>query len=96
MKNYKKDVGIILDSHLPKMNDFAVLNLSDNFKFLALRLAVVPNYGLVQGRELLKMISRVAFNDSSLTDIEAIAIMETCLDPVMDNLLLEVNFNAGW
>ena len=35
MKNYKKDVGIILDSHLPKMNDFAVLNLSDNFKFFS-------------------------------------------------------------
>lgn len=96
MKNYKRDVGIILDRHLPKMNDFAVLSLSDNFKFLSLRLAAVPAYGLVQGRELLWMIGRAAFNDSSLTDIEAVAIIETCLDPLMDNLLMEVNFNEGW
>ena len=42
------------------------------------------------------MICRSAFNDSSLTDNEAIVIMETCLDPALDNILLEVNYNEGW
>lgn len=69
---------------------------SDNFLFYIQRLGVVPNYGLVQGRELIKMICRSAFNDVSLTDNESIVIMETCLDPELDNILLEVNFNEGW
>lgn len=49
-----------------------------------------------QGRELIKMICRCAFNDSTLTETEAIVIMETCLDPALDNLLLEVNYNESW
>ena len=66
------------------------------YGFYVERLLNVYNYGLVQGRELIKMICRCAFNDSSLTDIEAIVIMETCLDPALDNILLEVNYNEGW
>ena len=66
------------------------------FGFYADRLQAVPFYGLVQGRELIKTICRSAFNDSSLTDNEAIVIMETCLDPALDNILLEVNYNEGW
>ena len=66
------------------------------YGFYADRLKSVPFYGLVQGREMIKMICRCAFNDSSLTDNESVVIMETCLDPRLDNILLEVNFNAGW
>ena len=66
------------------------------YGFYVERLINVYNYGLVQGRELIKMICRCAFNDSSLTDNEAIVIMETCLDPRLDNILMEVNFNEGW
>lgn len=66
------------------------------YKFYYSRLRNVPMYGLVQGREMIKMICRAAFNDSSLTDNESIVIMETCLDPRLDNILLEVNFNEGW
>ena len=69
---------------------------SDAFLFYIQRLGVAPNYGLVQGRELIKMICRCAFNDSTLTDNESVVIMETCLDPALDNMLLEVNFNEGW
>lgn len=69
---------------------------SDSFLFYIQRLGVAPNYGLVQGRELIKMICRCAFNDSGLTDNESIVIMETCLDPALDNILLEVNYNEGW
>ena len=58
--------------------------------------SMVYKYGLIQGREMIKMICRCAFNDSSLTDAESICIMETCLDPQLDNILLEVNYNACW
>lgn len=66
------------------------------YGFYMNRLKSVPFYGLVQGRELIKMICRCAFNDSRLTDAESIVIMETCLDARLDNILMEVNFNAGW
>lgn len=69
---------------------------NSHYHFYYKRLKALPNYGLVQGREMIKMICRCAFNDSTLTDQEAIAIMETCLDPALDNILLEVNFNEGW
>ena len=77
-------------------NHYRPLAWTDNFLFYIERLGRVPNYGLVQGRELIKMICRSAFNDASLTDNESIVIMETCLDPRLDNILLEVNYNEGW
>ena len=95
-KDYKKEIGKIIDSHFHYKSDFELLIVSANFRFYVLRLAAVYNYGLMQGREMIKMICRCAFNDSSLTDNECIAIMETCLDPRLDNILLEVNFNEGW
>lgn len=66
------------------------------FGFYAYRIMQTYNYGLVQGREMIKMIFRAAFNDSRLTDNEAIVIIETCLDSRLDNILMEVNFNEGW
>lgn len=75
---------------------YSVVFTNSLYGFYAERLLNVYNYGLVQGRELIKMICRCAFNDSSLTDNEAIVIMETCLDPALDNILLEVNYNEGW
>ena len=96
MNDYKREIGKIIDSHFSYKNDFELLVCSANFRFYVLRLATVYKYGLVQGREMIKMICRSAFNDSSLTDNEAIVIMETCLDFALDNILLEVNFNEGW
>lgn len=96
MKDYRKEIGKIIDSHFSYKNDFELLMVTNNFRFYVLRLANVYNYGLVQGRELVKMICRCAFNDSRLTDKESIVIMETCLDPRLDNILLEVNYNACW
>lgn len=66
------------------------------YGFYANRLRAAPFYGLVQGREIIKMVCRCAFNDSRLTDNESIVIMETCLDPELDNILLEVNYNETW
>ena len=95
-KDYKKEIGKIIDSHYHYKSDFELLMSTDSFKFYVMRLANCYKYGLVQGRELIKMICRCAFNDESLTDAESIVIMETCLDPRLDNILLEVNFNEGW
>lgn len=96
IKDYKKEIGKIIDSHFSYKNDFELLTVSANFRFYVLRLAVIFKYGLVQGRELLNMICRAAFNDKTLSEAECIAIIETCHDPLLDNLLLEVNYNEGW
>ena len=95
-KDYKKEIGKIIDSHFSYKSDFDLLTVSANFRFYVLRLAVIYKYGLVQGRELLKMICRAAFNDESLSEAEAIAIIDTCHDSRIDNLLLEVKYNEGW
>lgn len=95
-KDYKKEIGKIIDSHFSYKTDFELLMTTKMFRFYVLRLSVVYRYGLVQGREMIKMICRCAFNDSTLTDAESICIMETCHDPRLDNILLEVNYNACW
>ena len=66
------------------------------YGFYVERLLNVYNYGLVQGRELIKMVCRCAFNDSCLSDKESIVLIEVCADPRLDNILMEVNYNEGW
>ena len=83
----------LFDRELKENDKFDIFG---TYGFYIERLKQSPFYGLVQGRELIKMICRCAFNDTSLTDNEAIVIIETCLDPALDNILLEVNFNEGW
>lgn len=100
---WRNDVEDVLMTHF-NANVNLLTDWSERFAFLVDRLIAVPSYGLKSGREMIKMICRCAFNDpltnkfndSSLTDSEAIVIMETCLDPALDNILLEVNFNEGW
>ena len=91
---YLERIKQIIKSHY--YTRFTCDGWTAQFGFYAYRLMKCYNYGLVQGRELIKMICRCAFNDSSLTENEAIVIMETCLDPALDNILMEVNFNEGW
>ena len=83
----------LFDRTLDKDDKFDIFG---RYGFYLNRLKEVQFYGLVQGREIIKTICRSAFNDSSLTDNEAIVIMETCLDPALANILLEVNYNEGW
>ena len=66
------------------------------YQFYVDRLLSVPNYGLVAGSDMIKLICRCAFNDDCLTDMEAIAIINICHDPRVHNLLMEVNFNEQW
>lgn len=100
MKKYeiRWQISMIILQHLfdRTLNDNDKFDIFGKYGFYVERLKQAPFYGLVQGRELIKMICRSAFNDSSLTDNEAIVIMETCLDPALDNILMEVNFNEGW
>ena len=97
--DYKREVSKIVTKHLysrGKLNDNDKFDIFGLYGFYVDRLRMAPLYGLVQGREIIKMVCRSAFNDSLLTDNEAIVIMETCLDPALDNILLEVNYNEGW
>lgn len=95
MKDYSFIISSIFTGHFYGRIS-AVIAVSSICRFYLNRLYSCTNYGLVQGRELIKMVSRCAFNDSTLTDEESIAIIETCLDPRLDNILMEVNFNEGW
>lgn len=92
--NYQQKISQVMASHYPK--HMQGKEWTPAFWFLLNRLWALPNYSLYQARELVKMICRCAFNDSQLTDDESIVIMETCLDTRLDNILLEVNFNACW
>ena len=97
--DYKWKVTKLLIEHLfdrEKLDDKDKFDLWGLYGFYAGRLKMAPFYGLVQGREIIRTVCRCAFNDSQLTDNEAIVIMETCLDPRLDNILLEVNYNEGW
>ena len=89
MKCYGIRIAGILFSYLTDYN-------YKRIQFYVSRIINVYNYGFFQGRELLKMVCRCAFNDSCLTDAESIAIIKTCLDPRIDNILMEVNYNEGW
>lgn len=96
---YRWKVTNLLIEHLfncGELDDKDKFDLFGIYGFYADRLKSAIFYGLVQGREMIKMICRAAFNDSRLTDNEAIVIMETCLDLRLDNILMEVNFNEGW
>ena len=97
MAEIKVRVGRLIIEH-ERMNKLTSESYMSNevYRFYYRRIRNCPAYGLVQGRELLKMICRCAFNDSLLTDDESICIIETCLDPRLDNILLEVNYNASW
>lgn len=66
------------------------------YQFYVDRLLSVPEYGLVAGTDMIKLICRCAFNDGCLTDSEATAIIKICHDPRVHNLLMEVNFNDQW
>lgn len=71
-------------------------NVNPVFRFYLGRIKSSINYSLYQGREIIKTVCRCAFNDSQLTDIESIVLIELCHDVRLDNILLEVNYNESW
>lgn len=97
MAEIKSEVGALIIEHERDHGLTSESYLTNKaYHFYYSRLRNLPMYGLVQGRELVKLICRCAFNDSLLTDNEAIVIIETCLDSRLDNILMEVNYNEGW
>lgn len=99
--NSAQRLGIIVNSLMFDSctnNDcqLTFLEMRPEMAFYYDRLRALYHYPLTQARELIKMICRCAFNDSQLTDNESICIIETCLDPQLDNILMEVNYNEGW
>lgn len=91
MMSYDKRICILFGDHYK-----GSIVLTDLCRFYLDRIRSTLHYSLYQGREILKLVCRCAFNDSCLTDEESIAIIETCLDPLLDNILMEVNYNEGW
>ena len=95
---YRAKVSCIIIDHLYNrvLCDKDKFDLFGLYGFYVERLKTAPFYGLVQGREIIRMVCRCAFNDSLLSENEAIVIIETCLDPRLDNILMEVNYNENW
>ena len=92
----KAKINRILIEHEINRGLLSVDSNRELYGFYVDRVLNTYMYGLFQGREIIKMICRTVFNDSSLTDNEAIVIMETCLDPRLDSILMEVNYTEGW
>ena len=88
--------SLMFDSCDNRNCQLTFLEMRPEMAFYYDRLRALYHYSLTQAREIIKMICRCAFNDSQLTDDESICIIETCLDPRLDNILLEVNYNACW
>lgn len=64
------------------------------FDFYKDRLSACPSYGFVAGHEILKTVTRCAFNDSELTDREFNSII--ILAEQAHIKMMEDNYNAGW
>lgn len=88
--------SLMFDSCDNRNCQLTFLEMRPEMAFYYDRLRALYHYSIFQAREILKMICRCAFNDSLLTDDESICIIETCLDPRLDNVLLEVNYNESW
>ena len=95
--SYREKIGCLIIRHERErgLTSHSFMH-NQKYRFYYDRLKATADYGLIQGRQLLKMICRAAFNDLGLTDMESVVIIESCLDPELDNILLEVNYNEGW
>ena len=97
MNKYEEKICEIVSKKMVESlpNPWQSLN-HDNFVFYVNRIHSAVKYGLVQGRELIKMGCRTAFHDSELTLSECELIIQLCHNNDIDNILMEVNFNEGW
>lgn len=94
---YKDEIGEIAAKTMAEIlpNPYQSLN-HDTFIFYINRIQNAVDYGLYQGREIIKMVCRCAFNDSCLTDRESAVIISLCHNYRIDTILMEVNYNEGW
>jgi len=68
--------------------------MTEVFKFYRDRLSACPSYGFQQGHEILYMITRCAFWDSTLTDEEFNSIITLAEEAHIK--MMEDNYNEGW
>lgn len=64
------------------------------YEFYRDRLRACPSYGFIQGHELLCMVTRCAFWDSSLTLDEFNSIIKLADEAHIK--MVEANYNEGW
>ena len=95
MNKYMEDVRDLISSHYA-LCFHKTSGWGARFGFYVWRLMNVPNYGLFQGRELVKMICRACTYDNELSFQEFQCLVNIIHDPKLDYILLEVNYNAGW
>ena len=95
-KDYDKMAAWIITKHFENWTDFEVVMMSEACKFYIKRLQAAWHYGLVPGREIIKAVCRSAAWDHALTLKECTAIINCCHDTVLDDMLMEVNYNEGW
>lgn len=67
---------------------------TDAFNFYRDRLRACPSYGFVQGEEIICMVTRCAFWDSTLTTEEFNSIINLADEAHIK--LMEDNYNEGW
>lgn len=68
--------------------------MSEAFKFYIDRLSACPSYGFKQGHEILCMVTRCAFWDSTLTLDEFNSIIKSAEEAHIK--MMEANYNEGW
>lgn len=68
--------------------------MNNAFTFYRDRLIACPSYGFEQGHELLCMVTRCAFCDSTLTDEEFNSIINLAEEAHIK--MMEANYNEGW
>ena len=64
------------------------------YEFYLDRLNACPSYGFQQGHEILCMVTRCAFWDSTLTDGEFNSIITSAEEAHIK--MMEANYNEGW
>jgi hypothetical protein len=68
--------------------------MSESFLFYRDRLFACPSYGFKTGHEILQMVTRCAFWDSTLTTTEFNSIIKYA--ELAHIKMMEDNYNAGW
>ncbi len=68
--------------------------MSESLLFYRDRLFACPSYGFRAGHEILKMVTRSAFGDSTLTTEEFNSIIKYA--ELAHIKMMEDNYNAGW
>ena len=68
--------------------------VSDAFNFYKDRLSACSFYGFKSGHEILTIVTRCAFSDSTLTEEEFNSIINLAEQAHIK--MMEDNYNAGW